>query len=84
MCNSGYQIVILGGVHMQYFIGIIPPIEYQQQIIEFQKRWTNNHLPGVVEPHVTLKAQGGLTADLAWVDSVKDICSNFQASNCPL
>lgn len=62
---------------MQYFIGIIPPVEYQQQIIEFQKCWPNNRLPDVVEPHVTLKAQGGLTADLAWVDRVKDICSKF-------
>lgn len=62
---------------MQYFIGIINPIEYQQRIVEFQKRWVNNPLPGMVEPHVTLKAQGGLTEDLSWVDSVKDICSRF-------
>lgn len=62
---------------MQYFIGIITPTEYQQRIVKFQKRWTNNPLPGVVEPHVTLKAQGGLTEDLSWVDNVKDICSRY-------
>lgn len=40
---------------MQYFIGIVPPQKYTARIIQFQNRWSNNRLPQVVEPHITVK-----------------------------
>lgn len=62
---------------MEYFIGIAPPTEYGQRIAAFQRRWRANGLPSVVEPHITIKAQGDLDADLVWVDKVRALCSVF-------
>ncbi len=59
---------------MQFFIGIVPPEEYKQKVIEFQHKWINNTITDVVEPHITLKAQGGLTEDKKWLNNVKNIC----------
>jgi 2'-5' RNA ligase len=59
----------------EYFIGIVPPEEYLEQIEHFQRRWVN-HLG--VEPHITLKAQGGLTPDKKWIDKVQKVCEKFQ------
>lgn len=58
---------------MQFFIGIAPPDEYKQQI----ECWTSNGLRNVVEPHITVKAQSGLTPDLGWLNNVKHACSSF-------
>jgi 2'-5' RNA ligase len=59
----------------EYFIGIVPPEEYLEQIEHFQRRWIN-HLS--VEPHITVKAQGGLTPDKRWITQVKNVCESFQ------
>lgn len=64
----------LGDIHMQFFIGVVPPDEVKNRIIEFQKRWKNNSLLKVVEPHITIKAQGGLTPDKNWVSEVEKVC----------
>lgn len=63
---------------MQYFIGIVPSDEYKMKLIDFQHKWKNNRITDVVEPHITLKAQGGLTNDEKWISKVKGVCSNFQ------
>lgn len=60
---------------VEYFIGIIPPEKYLECIEHFQRRWVN-YLG--VEPHITLKAQGGLTPDKKWIDKVQKVCQNFQ------
>jgi hypothetical protein len=44
----------------QFFVGIVPPNDYKEKIIEFQKKWKSNHMWKVVEPHITVKAQSGL------------------------
>ncbi|ETT51937.1 2'-5' RNA ligase family protein [Paenibacillus sp. FSL P4-0338] len=62
---------------MQYFIGIVPPQKYTARIIQFQNRWSNNRLPQVVEPHITVKAQGGLYPDLDGLQHVKRVCSSY-------
>ena len=62
---------------MQFFIGIVPPDEYKQLIVAFRNRWSSNGLREVVEPHVTVKAQSGLTTDLSWLNKVKETCSLF-------
>lgn len=66
---------------MKYFIGIVPPEETTNRIIKFQRQWEENQLPDVVEPHITLKAQGGLTDDLDWIQKVEEVSmdiSSFQ------
>lgn len=62
---------------MEYALGIIPPTPYRQRIAAFQRRWPGNPTPEVVEPHITVKAPGGLTPDLAWMDPVTAVCRAF-------
>ncbi|KRF21733.1 2'-5' RNA ligase family protein [Paenibacillus sp. Soil787] len=59
---------------MQYFIGVVPPLEYMEKIICFQKNWKSNGVINVVEPHITLKAQGGLTPDIRWLGDLEKLC----------
>lgn len=73
------DIVLLKDVcDMQYFIGIVPPDDYKEKIIAFRKRWPSNHLNAVAEPHITVKAQGGLTEDLQWLENVRRTCSSIK------
>ena len=60
---------------MEYFIGIVPPDEYRERVERFQNRWI---VRSGVEPHITLKAQGGLTEDLAWLGRVREVCQRFK------
>lgn len=64
---------------MQYFIGIVPPCDYLERLAAFQKRWPSNGVSAVAQPHVTVKAQGGLTPDMAWLDRVKEACSSISS-----
>ncbi|BFT72421.1 2'-5' RNA ligase family protein [Paenibacillus sp. P36] len=64
---------------MQYFIGIVPPDDYKEQISSFRNQWASNRLRDVVEPHITVKAQGGLTEDMRWLENVRLTCSLFQS-----
>lgn len=64
-------------VLMQFFVGIVPPNEYKQQIVKFQQRWDSNTMWKLVEPHITVKAQSGLTPDLAWLDAIRRVCASF-------
>ncbi|MBU9723209.1 MULTISPECIES: 2'-5' RNA ligase family protein [Bacillaceae] len=60
----------------KYFIGIVPPKEVLIRIEQFQRRWVSELK---VEPHITLKAQGGLTPDKFWISKVKEVCGNFKS-----
>lgn len=62
---------------MEYFIGIVPPEDYPQKIVTFQKRWANNLLYTVVEPHMTVNAQGGLSANMSWLEQIQEVCRTF-------
>ncbi|XXM72476.1 2'-5' RNA ligase family protein [Lysinibacillus sphaericus] len=65
---------------VDYFIGIVPPGEYVERVERFQQKWISQ---SGVEPHITLKAQGGLTPDKKWIENVKRVCGNvrpFQVS----
>lgn len=57
---------------MQYFIGVVPPEEIKNEIVAFQDSFETNKISGFVEPHITVKAQGGLTLDLEWLNRVKE------------
>lgn len=62
---------------MQYFIGVVPSNEYQERIKKFQQQWEKNKLPKVVEPHITVKAQGGLTPDKMWLRELEKVCRDM-------
>ena len=66
---------------VEYFIAIEPPKKYAEIITQFQRKWLNNALPGLVDPHITVKSQAGLKEDEYWIDSIKTICSNFSMFN---
>ncbi|MBS3681281.1 2'-5' RNA ligase family protein [Ornithinibacillus massiliensis] len=59
---------------MQYFIGIVPPDSYKEKVATFRGNWTTHWINKAVEPHITLKAQGGLTPDEKWISKVKKLC----------
>lgn len=69
---------------MQYFIGIVPPEDYKKRIITCQKQWEHNQLTNVSEPHITVKAQGGLTSDESWINKVTFVCDRFPKFNVSL
>lgn len=54
---------------MEFFIGIVPPEEISKKITEFQKKFFYKE---VVEPHVTIKTQSGLTEDKFWVEKIQN------------
>lgn len=54
---------------IEFFIGIVPPEEISVKIIEFQKDFFYKE---VVEPHITIKTQSGLTEDESWLEKVQD------------
>jgi 2'-5' RNA ligase len=55
---------------MWFFIGVTPTEDIQKRIVRFQTAFSNRF---VVEPHITIKAQSGLTADRAWLKPVEDL-----------
>lgn len=62
---------------MQYFIGIVPPEEYLMKVTEFQEKWNKNVGSSIVEPHITVKAQGGLTPDKKWLVKIEQLCKKI-------
>jgi 2'-5' RNA ligase len=53
---------------MWFFIGITPPDDLKGRITRFQGGFSYTK---VVEPHITIKTQSGLTADQAWLKPVE-------------
>jgi 2'-5' RNA ligase len=53
---------------MWYFIGVTPPEDIKKRIVHFQNEFSYKW---VVEPHITIKTQSGLTADRAWLQPVE-------------
>lgn len=54
---------------MKFFIGIVPPEEINTKIAKFQKQFFSKE---IVEPHVTVKTQSGLTEDKLWLNKVQN------------
>lgn len=72
---------------MNFFIGIPPPLDFSEKVINFQKSFPENTVPKIAEPHVTVKAQGGLDDELKWIDRIRTVCSKtqpFKISICGL
>lgn len=64
---------------MQYFIGIPLPNDIKEKIVSFQKSFVRNKVPLMVEPHITVKAQGGLTEDKSWIPAIENAIENYPA-----
>ncbi len=56
---------------MPYFVAAMPPSDYGDRITQFAKRW--NYTPGW-PPHITVKAQGGLSDGMGWLELVERVC----------
>ena len=54
---------------MEFFIGIVPSQEISKKIIGFQKKFFYKE---VVEPHITIKTQSGLTEDKLWIEKIQN------------
>ncbi len=59
--------------NVKYFIAIPILGEPRDRIIKFQKRFLKQGSVIFAEPHVTIKASGGLTPDEAWIQKVKEV-----------
>jgi 2'-5' RNA ligase len=64
---------------VRYAIVVTPPEAYQRRIVTWRNRWVGERERRVVEPHLTVKAQGGLTDDRAWLKGVRAVCAAFPA-----
>ncbi len=64
---------------MQFFIGIVPPEDELDKLKRFRNQWPANRIDDMVEPHITLKAQGGLTEDESWLGNVEKAAGEFPA-----
>ncbi|WP_217594685.1 2'-5' RNA ligase family protein [Cohnella sp. GbtcB17] len=70
---------------MPFFIGIVPPEEYKEQILVFRNKWAKtfrnrwdiNGFRAPVEPHITVKLPNGLTEDMIWLERVRETCASF-------
>jgi 2'-5' RNA ligase len=62
---------------MKYFIGITLPKETAKRIASFQKSFSSNELPKILEPHITIKTKNGLAEDLNWLDKIRPILENY-------
>jgi 2'-5' RNA ligase len=62
---------------MQFFIAVCPPENFKQKVISFMKEYD----PSYVNPHITVKAQSGLTPDKKWLKSIEDTCKSFPRFN---
>jgi 2'-5' RNA ligase len=60
---------------VQYFLGIVPPSAFLERLQRFDQQWSTSTLRALVDPHITVKAQGGLTPDLAWLKTVEAVCA---------
>lgn len=67
--------------NVEFFIGIVPPHEISKKIIKFQKKFFYKE---IVEPHVTIKTQSGLTEDKIWIDKVQDYIKEQKVFNVKL
>ena len=58
---------------MRRFLGLAAPPEFAREVQAWQR--SLSHV--ITAPHITLKAPGGLTDDLAWLPQVQQACARF-------
>jgi 2'-5' RNA ligase len=69
---------------MQYFIGIALPNDLKERVVSFQKGFASNKVPDIAEPHITVKAQGGLTEDESWIEAIRESVKRYPSFDVSL
>lgn len=69
---------------MKLFIGIVPPEEYKQKVLAFQKLWPENRLPARIEPHITVKAPFDPPKNNVWLDELRKLCQTIPSFSVEL
>lgn len=59
---------------MKYFIGIVPPDDIYETVLNIQKQFGDNRL----EPHITLRPPVTVLNETAWVNAIETICNSFR------
>lgn len=60
---------------MKYFIGIVPPENIYQNILNIQQQFGDNKL----EPHITLRPPVIVADIAAWMTAIDEVCQRFSA-----
>lgn len=58
---------------MKYFIGIVPPEDIYEAVLNIQKQFGDNRL----EPHITVRPPVTVTNETAWINAIENVCSSF-------
>lgn len=64
---------------MKLFIGVVPPEEYREKVLSFQKQWPENKLPARIEPHITLKAPFDPPQSTLWLEEIRRVCERTRS-----
>ena len=59
---------------MKHFIGIVPPPDIYQTVVDIQKPFGDNRL----EPHITLRPPVIVTDQAGWIKAIEDVCYTFE------
>lgn len=57
---------------MKYFVGIVPPEEIYNEVLQIQQQYGDNRL----EPHITLRAPVSPVDEAKWIQVVEQICAS--------
>jgi 2'-5' RNA ligase len=60
---------------MKRFIGIVPPFDIYNTIVQIQNKYGDNRL----EPHITLIVPVTVIEELKWISSIENICKDFSS-----
>lgn len=58
---------------MKYFIGIVPPAEISEVVVNIQQRFGDNRL----EPHITLRPPVTVINEPEWLNMIEETCRSF-------
>jgi 2'-5' RNA ligase len=65
---------------IKYFIGIVPPEEIYQKVLDIQKQFGDNRL----EPHITLRPPVTPVDPTGWIHAVEAVCQGCSPFNVAL
>ncbi|WP_297819286.1 2'-5' RNA ligase family protein [Segetibacter sp.] len=59
---------------MKYFIGVVPPGNIYETVLNIQKQFGDNRL----EPHITLRPPVTVSDEIAWIAAIEKVCNSFR------
>lgn len=63
---------------MPFAIAVVPPASVSERIVSFIGAHSKGRSPLAAEPHITVKAQGGLTDDLIWLPKIERCVAGYR------